>query len=246
MAKFINNSIDNTIGGSNSGLTNTLTVENTSNTASSAARETITVGGGTAADPTLNFNVNGVTDWEMGIDNSVSDNLTISQSATLGTKDVWRMNVSGQRTMPLQPCFLAYLGASVNNVTGDGTFFSIICDQVKYDQASNYNAGTGTFTAPVTGKYQFNYGIRVSNIGPANTTYVNALNTTLARWRGTQSNTIHDFGDLFATTSSICVNMNAGDTAVIQVDIAGGAKTIGVDGGPGTDNSTWFSGFLVC
>lgn len=156
-----------------------------------------------------------------------------------------QISTAGVYTNTTQPAFLAYLSGRVLNATGDGTIYTVICDQVKYDQDSNYNAGTGTFTAPVTGKYQFSYGIRISEILSMFTTYFIALNTTSARWRGTQSNTIFDFGDMFASSSSITVNMTAGDTAVIQVQVDGGAKTIDIDGGSGTDNSTWFSGVLL-
>ena len=62
----------------------------------------------------------------------------------------------GSMTKPLQPAFRAYLSANVNNVTGDGTVYTLICNTVLFDQQSNYNNSTGIFTAPVTGKYSFN------------------------------------------------------------------------------------------
>lgn len=238
----INNPINSTVGASNSGVTNTFTVTNSSNTASSAARETITVGGASAADPTLNFNVSGTTDWEMGIDNSVSDNLTISQSTSLGTNDVWRMNKSGARTMPLQPAFLAYNSVNETSVTGDNTIYTITFDSKLYDRGNNFAANT--FTAPVTGVYCFGALVVLLNISPANISGGLILQTTSAQYvpqTCNYANLVNGAGDL---TVQFALNtlMNAGDTAVVQVQVGGGAKNIDV---VGTANKTVFFGYLI-
>ena len=161
-----NNAINNTVGASISGVTNTLTITNPSNTASSAARTSISVGGGTASDPTLNFNVTGVTDWELGIDNNASDSLKISQGTALGTNDTWIMTTAGERTMPLQPAFLAQFTVAQNNVTGDSTSQTVNYTNVIFDQNSDYD-GTNTFTAPVTGRYFFGAAVNFENVTAA-------------------------------------------------------------------------------
>lgn len=242
-----NGVINNKVGSSISGVTNTFTVTNPSNTASSAARETIVVGGGSAGDPTLNFNVSGVTNWEMGIDNSVSDNLTISQGAALGTNDVWRMTTAGARTMPLQPAFLAFLSANIANVTGDGTTYTIISDTEIFDQGANYNNATGVFTAPVTGRYQLNGAIEIDNLSAAhndcdfniftsNRNY--RISTTNAQSIAAVTPTL-----FFSNSSSFLTDMDAADTATLTVFVAGGGKTVNViGGGPNTS----FSGMLSC
>lgn len=241
-----NGVINNSIGASISGVTNTLTITNPSNTASSAAREIITVGGAAAGDPTINWNVSGVTDFEMGIDNSVSDNLTISQSAALGTNDVWRMTTSGQRTMPLQPAFKATLSATVNNVTGDGTAYTIIYDIVNFDQGSNYNNATGIFTAPVTGKYLFganNTLLNLSAANSANCVYDLVSSSIIARLNLGNLGNMRDTGSgAYSPIFSHFFDMNSGDTLKIVVTIPGGTKTVGLLGGP-REASFW--GFLV-
>lgn len=95
MANNFANAIDSNIGAANSGQTNTFTITNPSNTASSQANEIINVGGGTAGDPFTTYTVTGVTSWSQGIDNSVSDSYKISVSAALGTSDVMIMDTSG-------------------------------------------------------------------------------------------------------------------------------------------------------
>ncbi len=81
---------------SNSGATNTLTLSNTSNTASSASNMAITVAGATAADPQTTYTVTGATSWSTGIDNSDSDKYVIAASTALGTTNVMTLDVSGE------------------------------------------------------------------------------------------------------------------------------------------------------
>ena len=58
----------------------------------------------------------------------------------------------GYLTAPNMPRFSAYLSpASIPNVTGDGTLYTIICDTEIEDRGGNYDHSTGIFTAPVTG-----------------------------------------------------------------------------------------------
>lgn len=248
-----NNPINNTIGASISGVTNTLTVTNPSNTASSAARETIVVGGGSAADPTINWNVSGVTNWEMGIDNSVSDNLTISQSAALGTKDVWRMDTSGRRTMPLQPCFSVYLNTTVNNATGNGTDYPVLYDTIVFDQGSNVTLNSGgktIFTAPITGKYRFSSSMNINNLSAAFGVCRFELTLTGISWRIGEINpgAVRELlsPDRMALNGGVEVTMTAGDTASILINITGSTKTIAIRGFEASTVLNFFTGFLVC
>jgi len=245
-----NNAITNTVGASISGVTNTLTVTNPSNTASSAARETIVVGGATASDPTINWNVSGVTNWEMGIDNSVSDNLTISQGTALGTNDTWRMDTTGRRTMPLQPCFSAYKSANQLNATGDGTVVTIVFDTEINDQSSNYNNATGIFTAPVNGTYFLCCAVGFNAVGAAHTLSNLNMVTTSNTYQGPnyRCSTVADTGGGLIYNLVVQAVMTAGDTARVQWSVSGGTKTININatgGGAGVRN-TYFQGFLIC
>lgn len=238
-----NNPINNTVGASISGVTNTFTVTNASNTASSAARSKITVGGGSAADPTINFNVAGVTDWEMGIDNSVSDNLTISQGTALGTNDTWRMNTSGQRTMPLQPSFLGISTGGDSNVTGDNTVFvfgSGTALTEVFDRSASFTTA-GIFTAPVTGLYYLFSYIQYTNVGAAHITGDTTIGTTARAYTLCAFNPFNCFNTAGGVgfSGSVLANMTAGDTAFVACRVGGGAKTVGI-------NNSYFGGYLVC
>lgn len=76
-----------TIEVSSSGSTLTHQVFNSSNTASSAARYSVAVGGGSSSDPYVVYGISGVDNWSHGIDNSDSDSWKISHGIGLGTND---------------------------------------------------------------------------------------------------------------------------------------------------------------
>lgn len=246
-----NNAINNTVGASITGVTNTLTVTNPSNTASSAARTKITVGGSSAGDPSLNFNVSGVTDFEMGIDNSSSDRLTISASNALGTTDTWRMTTAGERTMPLQPAFAAHVPSDLTNVSGDGTVYTVALSTEDFDQNGDYDNATYTFTAPVTGKYLFTAFIRVQNQDSAGVTNTRAriVTSNLNYYFYATSDATFMNNDQTAG-GSMLAELDAGDTAYMDYTALNGTKTCAVVGnktGLGVNaQNTYFTGFLCC
>ena len=145
-------------------------------------------------------------------------------------------------------CFLAHRSANVSNVSGDSTVYTAIFDSVDFDQGSNYNNGTGTFTAPVTGKYLLCSTMYISSIGSAHTSYAWTLSTT-------HQSIDFSFGNAFTQasanalliqTGSAIINMTANDTAVMTLTVSNGSKTITFNGGAITANPSTFSGYLLC
>ena len=243
------NAIYNTVGATISGVTNQLTITNQSNTASSAARESITVGGTSAGNPTRNWNVNGSTDWEMGIDNAATQALKISQSAALGTKDTWIMTTGGQRTLPLQSSFFVWQNTAIPNVTGDSTAYTVKFSQIVFNTNSNYSTATGLYTAPVTGNYMFSTNIYCGPISAAHTDgKLIWLKNGTQLGGGIRANyanmAIGGTGGSINVSAFTFVNMTAGDTMGVDLDISNGTKTVGIVI-PGPQFITNFSGCLV-
>lgn len=147
---------------------------------------------------------------------------------------------TGEITKPLQPAFTAKASA-VNNVTGDGTTYTLVFDNEIFDQNSDFD-GTSTFTAPVTGKYWFackssyqgilsthistDIGIITSN----NSYYIVSVNPYNAMADST----------LLGLTGSTLADMDAGDVATCTVKVQNGTKVIDITAG------SYFSGYLVC
>lgn len=88
-----------TVSRSLSGGTTQEIIRNTSNTASSAAQLQISTAGASGDDPYIDFNISGVADWTVGLDNSDSDKFKISAGATLGTTDIITATASGDVTI---------------------------------------------------------------------------------------------------------------------------------------------------
>lgn len=240
----ISNSINNKVGGSNSGATNTFTIDNASNTASSAANVVCTVGGTSSADATYQAVVSGTTTWTWGVDNSDSDAFVIAASSALGTTNVMRVATTGEINFPLQSAFLAYASGDVTDQSGDGTTYTCAFDTEVFDQNGDF--ASNTFTAPVTGRYQLSAGISTFNNTAAITTHAIQIvtsNRTYQFGAFTQglppASTAGSSAVLGKTVSSLC-DMDVGDTATITWRAAGTTKTI--DYGA---NST-FSGYLAC
>jgi hypothetical protein len=223
-----------TIGSANSGATNTLTVTNSSNTATSSANILSTVGGTTAADPTFQSSVSGTTTWTWGIDNSVTtptaDPWVLAQGTALGTNNVMSVATSGEINYPLQPSFFATASA-VSNVTGDNTTYTVIFDSEVFDQNNDFD-GTSTFTAPVTGRYRFDVKISINGVGVAHTggsgvlvTSNRSLTSTTVNWGAIAA------ANLVRLQFTNLTDMDAADTATVTIAVSGGTKVVGIVSG---------------
>ena len=148
-----------------------------------------------------------------------------------------------------QPAFAAYPNAIIANVTGDGTIYNIVYNVELFDQNGDFNLGTSTFTAPVTGKYYFSFSTPVTGVGATHTFILSQLVTSSQIYTSNYMSPATPGGagsavNTFMSSASWCVSMTAGDTAFCRLLVAGGAKVVGLLGG--VNETPSFSGFLVC
>jgi hypothetical protein len=187
MANNFANSINSSIGASNSGATNTFTVTNPSNTASSQALVNVSVGGGTAGDAFTTYTVSGATDWSTGVDNSASDAFVIAASTALGTTNVMSMATGGAVS--------AVLGNFDTTRSASGADVSITTSNT-----SNTASSTASYYATVAG----------GTAGDAQTQYSVSGTTT---WTQGIDNSDSDAFVIAASTALGTTNVVHGSTA---------------------------------
>ena len=163
---------------------------------------------------------------------------------------------NGEMTNASQPAFLAVLGTTATNVTGDGTSYTLgdtddgVALTEIYDQGNNLTPGAGggaTFTAPVAGRYFFSYAWRMLGITASHTEGFGLIITSNRNYKvyeGSPTNSA-SVSNIFALTSSTYADMDLGDICVVLVEVSNGTKVIDVDGTL-TNENTWFAGSLCC
>jgi len=146
------------------------------------------------------------------------------------------------------PSFCANIDASsVSPVSGDGTLYTPIFDNVSSNIGSGYNASTGIFTVSVPGYYIFTYAI-TSEVQTSGGTYaycylqINSLKQALITYptRNRLANFFADGTNYISHSDSIIVQVAVGDTVNVVFCSAGGTK---VDGIAGHVGGAWYSTF---
>jgi hypothetical protein len=172
----------------------------------------------------------------------LSINTRYSNDILFKTADAERMRIdsSGRVTTPNQPSFRA--NKTVDQTSGFPGTVTVTWDSMAYDVGSNFNLGTSKFTAPVTGKYAFSAGLRVDLIDTAAGYYVIKIATSNANYQWIiDPNYVSDLNYTTLTLSTIA-DMDASDTAFVQIQQSGGHATTHIHGSLGYD---WFCGHLL-
>lgn len=205
-----------------------------------------TVGGTSGGDPKLVFLTPSIGSWSYGSDTSDSQKLKEGFNNAIGTDTTRIVTRAGEQTMPLQPAFLAYLATTVNDVTGNGASFTLgnttALTEV-FDQNGDFNPTGGTFTAPVTAKQPFQ-GAIIAN-GCTVASYADLRLVTSNRTYVFQQFQRLASADNFGLCGSVLADMDAGDTANLQILVAGeAANTVDIQGGALL--ASYFSGGILC
>lgn len=214
-------------------------INNTSNPLSSTA---VTIDPAASADSYVQYSISSTAKFIDGVDQSASDSYKIAQGNALGTNDTMIITANGEITRPLQPAFLVGLSGDILNVTGDGTSYSIVFNTEIYDQNNDFNSTTGVFTAPVTGRYSFLGTILLAGLTSSHTlgtVYLVCSNRTPLLTMVSPA-VQYNAGASLGINFSSQVDMDAGDTASLQVTVSNGSKVVDI-----TTSTVW-SGLLLC
>lgn len=230
--------------------------EDTTPAAASNARLAVQSASASAGDPYITTSIGATRSYCFGIDNSDSDILKVNTTAAGGVgpstgTNVWKMTSAGERTMPLQPAFLAYLASTDNNVTGNGATYtfgdtdSFTALTEVFDQNGDLTPGASggaIFQAPVTGKYFIEM----------EATFSQATNATQTDIRIVSSNRTYVYLNTFSASAAtnaamlqVLTDMDASDTITWTAALNGiGGNTADA---LGTANlRCHVSGFLSC
>ena len=145
---------------------------------------------------------------------------------------------NGHVTMPAQPAFSAKLSASQTNIAV-GSDITVQFNTEIFDQNSDYNNSTYTFTAPVTGRYQFNIVYYLENIDTATGYYYIYFDTSNRNYFNIMSPKFTDDTDYLSLTLSVLADMDAGDVAFCRIRQSHGTAQTDING------NSFFSGYLV-
>jgi len=137
--------------------------------------------------------------------------------------------------------FLAYVGSTISNVTGDNTVYDIIYNTEIYDIGSDYNTSDGVFTIPENGTYFFSTGCKFSGLLSTHTgCQITISGANQGLW-GTYCNPYNSgYSGSFYIRASGIVQADAADTITTKLAVFYGTKVVDIASYGAT---SFFNGF---
>ncbi len=225
--------------------------------ATQAELDAASVGGANGVDFNDNVKARFGTNNDLSIyhDHANSQNVQLSTSIPItfaandlkfanGLNDTLLMKIDndGHITAPKQPAFSAQLSGGFS-LSSTNTLHTIPYNTERFDQNADFNTSTYTFTAPVTGKYQFNVITRLDNVDSAATYYHVYFVTSNRSYYDIFDPRVFDQDSGYLGLTVPCLaDMDANDTAVVKIYQAGGSVQTTQAG----TTDSHFSGYLVC
>ena len=129
------------------------------------------------------------------------------------------------------PSALAEQTSTITNVTGDGTVYQAVFNNLA--SGGNFNTVTGVFTATLSGMYLFTIGSYFTSLSAAATSAVCTLVTTNATYTFSKYNpgAWRDSSNRSLLLGQVVANMIANDTSHVNVQVSNTTKTIGFGSG---------------
>jgi len=182
----------------------------------------------------FDFDANSESNYLSGVENHPLAGLNAGANNTILTN----ANIN-----TIAPKFMAASSATQAAATGDGTNVNVSLGTELYDTWPGGAFASSQFVAPVTGKYRLSGAIYINGLGSAHT----GIDIRLVTSNRTYLVYSSAVGSQNATTVclpwTVLADMDAGDFALPQCQVSGGAKTVNIYGDGST--ATHFCGELV-
>ena len=165
--------------------------------------------------------------------NHANDSMTLG---TAGGAGILGIDATGAVTMPTQPAFLARPASNQNNIAA-GSHIDVVFGTEVFDQNSDFTSNT--FTAPVAGRYQLNFSLRLQEMASA-ASYI--MCKIITSNRDYESIFDPDFGQdaqYWNPSLGVLADMDANDTARVTFFQGLGANQTDIH------TQSHFSGYLV-
>ena len=149
------------------------------------------------------------------------------------------IDTNGVVTKPAQPAFLAKVNSDQTNIATNSDV-TVLFNVERFDQNADFDTGTYTFTAPVTGRYQLQTSLRLENVDTGGGYYQLKLVTSNTTYATIISPLFSADASYWNMSHTVIADMDASDTAIVKIkQLQGTAQT-------DIDIESYFSGFLVC
>ena len=164
--------------------------------------------------------------------------IATTPDGTATPSEAMNLDNAGRITQVRQPSFSASLSADQANATGDGTAFTVPFNVEQYDQGSNFAANT--FTAPIAGKYRFNYILSIDDLLVGHTKLVLTVGGRVVERCNPYA--LADSDGFCLLAGSVDLSLAASATVTMVCEVSGSTKTVTVKGT--TTSGTFLSGQL--
>ena len=137
-----------------------------------------------------------------------------------------------------QPAFLAHPSSTQSNIAVGSDITVLFATEI-FDQNADFNTANYTFTAPVTGRYQFNIVYYLESIDTDTGYYYIFFDTSNRNYFNIISPKFTADTSYLSLTLSMLVDMDASDTALCKIRQSHGTSQTDISG------NSYFSGYLV-
>jgi hypothetical protein len=155
--------------------------------------------------------------------------------------DIWIGSATGIRT-PLQPVFSVIKSGDQSNIA-TGVAVLVTWETEILDVGGNFDLATEIYTAPLSGAQLFAVCLRCDDVDTASNWFrlriVTSNRTYEKYWPSGQ---MAADAVRFGFTLAVIADMDAADTAFVQVETQGGAAQTDIIAGSGTRFMGWFLG----